>query len=88
MDSFYNLKIPPCREKMNFSDVKSLPVFGSDVGLFHVGHKALFVMEQTTREKMLEYTWDNLLAPIIFTVKDKEGVLTFTFQMVPVNIDV
>ena len=58
MDPFYNIEIPPCRETISFSDVKSLPVFGKDVGLFHVGHKALFVMDCTTREKMIEYACD------------------------------
>lgn len=87
MDAFYNLEIPPCRETLSFSAVKALPVFGADANLFQVGHRALFVMELTTREKMLEYTWDHLLAPIIETVKDERGVLSFAFQMIRVEID-
>jgi len=87
VNSFYNIEIPPCRKMINFSDVKSLPIFGSDMELFHVGHTALSVMEQTTREKMIEYAWDTLLAPVIETVESENGVLSFAFQMVRVVID-
>lgn len=83
----YNIDIPPCRETIKFSEVQALPVFGTDTGLFHVGHKALFVMERTTREKMVEYALLEQRAPIMETVNDEEGKLSFIFQMVVVDID-
>lgn len=81
MNPLYNIPIPRPYREITFSEVKDLPVFGAEVELFEIGHKALFVMECTTREKMLEYTWENLRAPIIETVEDDEGIITFQFQM-------
>ena len=46
----YNIDIPSCRETIKFSEVKALPVFGSTIGLFYVGHRALFVMDFVVRE--------------------------------------
>lgn len=87
MNCKYNLDIPLCSGTIYFSEVKALPEFGSKHGLFHVGHKALFVMGHITREKILEYVRTSLLAPVIETTEREDGVIYFELQMVPVVMD-
>jgi len=77
-----NIELGTAYETITWDEVKALPVFGEDAGLFDEGYKALFVpLRERTREQILEYTWETQRAPIIETVKKDEGVIMLKFQM-------